>query len=73
MYEQFHYDIGNLVQLAWRRPYYQVTWRGWVFEPNGRGNGVRRLSVYRLDNGHWDCYHEDELHDTFWTWEEWKK
>jgi hypothetical protein len=68
MLSQYQYDVGDLVQLVRMGKVYHVTWRGQmkVQQPNGV---VLRVNVYRLDNGFWDCYHEQEL-TTAWRWGE---
>jgi hypothetical protein len=62
----YRYDVANLVQLVKGGAVYTVIWRGQLKVRTLGGWG--RVNVYRLDNGYWDCYHEDELHSA-WRWE----
>jgi hypothetical protein len=66
MLSQPQFDIGTLVQLVRGGQVWTVIWRGFlrVRLPSGWG----RAHVYRLNNGFWDCYHEQELH-TAWRWD----
>jgi hypothetical protein len=67
MFGYYKYDVGNVVQLVRGGKAYTVKWRGYLEVPNPHG-GIGRVSVYRLDNGYWDCYYENELHSA-WRWE----
>jgi hypothetical protein len=60
------FSVGNVVQLVHRGAGHTVIWRGQQ-KVNESGLWVRRW-VYLLDNGHWDCYHEEELHP-FGRWD----
>jgi hypothetical protein len=40
----------------------RVIWRGKQMVPSITGRQPYEVPVYRLDNGHWDCYYEHELH-----------
>lgn len=54
------FDVGNVVQLVRGSPAYAVSWWGHVLVPHA--GGWYWEWVYRIDNGYWDCYYEDELH-----------
>jgi hypothetical protein len=60
------YTVGNVVQLVRGGQAYTVVWRGQI--QHRYAGGMVRLWVYRLDDQHWDCYYEDELHNA-WRWE----
>jgi hypothetical protein len=40
----------------------RVIWRGKQMVPSITGRQPYEVPVYRLDNEHWDCYYEHELH-----------
>jgi hypothetical protein len=52
------FDVGNLVQLVRGGPIITVIWRGYILVTPPEGLRYRE-TVYRLDNGHWDCYYEE--------------
>jgi hypothetical protein len=54
------YDVGNIVQLAYLGRGYLVTWRGQQKERLPSGVVIREW-VYKLDDGHWDCYRAEDL------------
>lgn len=56
----FAFAIGHRVQPAHSSPA-PVVWRGQHKERHPDTGLVHRINVYRLDNGYWDCYREDEL------------
>lgn len=56
----FAYSLGHQVQPVPEAPARQVIWRGQLKERQADGL-VRRVNVYRLNDGFWDCYREDEL------------
>ena len=57
----FQYIIGNFVRLLPQdSPTQRVIWRGKQVVPSLTGRPYE-VAVYRLDNGHWDCYYEHEL------------
>jgi hypothetical protein len=58
MLNQWHFDVGNLVQLEANGKIYEVIWRGTQRLRDGKG--WVRYDVYKLNAG-WDCYHADEL------------
>ncbi|MBX0289613.1 hypothetical protein K3G63_04140 [Hymenobacter sp. HSC-4F20] len=57
----FAYTLGQPVQPGSDARPHRIVWRGQVKERHPRTGLVRRVNVYRLDNGYWDCYYEAEL------------
>lgn len=57
----FAYEVGNRVQPESSAPARTVVWRGQLKERLPETGWVHRINVYRLDDGFWDCYREDEL------------
>ncbi|MBF9223001.1 hypothetical protein [Hymenobacter ruricola] len=57
----FAYELGHRVQPAPEAPARQVIWRGQLRERRPETGLVHRVNVYRLNDGFWDCYREDEL------------
>ena len=57
----FAYGLGHRVQPVTLPVAYPIIWRGQVRERHPRTGLVHRVNVYRLDNGFWDCYYEEEL------------
>ena len=57
----FAYSIGHRVQPEPNAPARSVIWRGQHKERHPTTGLVHRINVYRLDDGFWDCYREDEL------------
>ncbi|UYZ64644.1 hypothetical protein [Hymenobacter weizhouensis] len=57
----FMYALGQPVQPAPSALARTVIWRGQVKARHPHTGLVRRLNVYRLDDGYWDCYYEAEL------------
>ena len=57
----FAYDVGHRVQPAPDAPARQIIWRGQLRERRPDTGLVHRVNVYRLNDGFWDCYREDEL------------
>ncbi len=57
----FAYEVGHLVLPAPAAPARAVVWRGQLKERHPQTGLVHRVPVYRLDDGHWDCYREEEL------------
>jgi hypothetical protein len=56
----YQFQIGSLIQLAPDTRAYMVIWRGQ--QPSYLSNGgIIEQNIYRLDDGFWDCYHEEEL------------
>jgi hypothetical protein len=60
------FNVGNVVQLVQGGPAHVVIWRGQLEVRDARGQ-VWRSNVYRLDDEHWDCYHEEAVHSA-WRW-----
>ena len=63
----YRFNVKNVVQLVKGGSAHEVIWRGQLEVRDARGK-VTRWNVYRIDNGFWDCYHEEELHSA-WRWE----
>ncbi|MBO2009156.1 hypothetical protein [Hymenobacter negativus] len=59
-YGEFHYGIGDLVQVAYNAPVRTITARGWLLVSYAQSN--RREDAYQLDDGHWDWYWAAELY-----------
>ncbi|RTQ45680.1 hypothetical protein EJV47_24660 [Hymenobacter gummosus] len=57
----YAYQVGQPVQPAFALRAHKIIWRGQLKERHPRTGWVHRINVYRLDDGHWDCYREDEL------------
>lgn len=57
----FQYVIGSFVKLAQGAPMQRVIWRGKQVVPDIVGR-PHQVPVYRIDNDHWDCYYEYQLH-----------
>ena len=57
----YAYAIGGRVQPPLGEQTHAITWRGQLKERRPDTGLVHRVNVYLLDNGYWDCYHEEEL------------
>ena len=57
----YAYQVGQPVQPAFTVQAHRIIWRGQLKERHPHTGWVHRINVYRLDDGHWDCYREDEL------------
>jgi hypothetical protein len=57
----YAYDVGLLVQPATQTQAHPIVWRGQLKERHPATGLVHRVNVYRLDDGYWDCYREEEL------------
>jgi len=57
----FAYAVGHRVQPTPEAPARQVIWRGQLRERRPETGLIHRTNVYRLNDGFWDCYREDEL------------
>jgi hypothetical protein len=58
----YNYDVGSLVQLERGGPMHTVIWRGFIRARVPAANNLwGRAPVYRLDDGHWDCYYEEQI------------
>jgi hypothetical protein len=57
----FAYAVGHRVQPAPEAPAREVIWRGQLRERRPETGLIHRTNVYRLNDGFWDCYREDEL------------
>jgi len=57
----YAYDLGRLVQPTTQQQAHPVVWRGQLKERHPATGLVHRVNVYRLGDGYWDCYREEEL------------
>jgi hypothetical protein len=57
----FAYELGHQVVAVIGTAPRIVTWRGQLKERHPESGMVHRVPVYRLDDGYWDCYREEEL------------
>ncbi len=57
----FAYDLGRLVQPTSQMQAHPIVWRGQLKERHPATGLVHRVNVYRLNDGYWDCYREEEL------------
>lgn len=57
----FAYDLGQPVQPETQNRAYAVIWRGQLKERHPDTGWIHRVNVYRLNDGFWDCYREEEL------------
>ena len=57
----YAYGVGSRVLPAHEAEPHTVVWRGQLKERHPQTGLVHRVPVYRLDNGYWDCYREEEL------------
>lgn len=57
----FTYELGRAVLPVTQAQPHPVVWRGYLKERHPGTGLVHRVPVYRLDDGFWDCYREDEL------------
>ncbi|AYA36650.1 hypothetical protein D3Y59_06015 [Hymenobacter oligotrophus] len=57
----FAFDLGQAVQAAYNNRAHRIIWRGQVKERHPATGWVQRINVYRLNDGYWDCYREDDL------------
>jgi hypothetical protein len=56
----FAYELGHRVQPTPTLTA-EVIWRGQLKERHPATGLVHRVNVYRLNDGYWDCYREEEL------------
>ncbi|WP_046245456.1 hypothetical protein [Hymenobacter terrenus] len=59
--QSFAYSVGHRVLPEPSAPVRTIIWRGQLKERLPETGLVHRVNVYRLDDGFWDCYREDEL------------
>jgi len=57
----FAYEVGRAVLPLTRQQPYPVVWRGHLKERHPATGLMQRVPVYRLADGYWDCYREEEL------------
>ena len=59
--QAYAYNVGHLVQPVPEAAAWPIIWRGQLRERHPRTGLVHRVNVYRLADGYWDCYREEEL------------
>jgi len=57
----FTFALGSLALPVTQENPHPVVWRGHLKERHPATGLVQRVPVYRLDDGYWDCYREEEL------------
>jgi hypothetical protein len=57
----FAFEVGRAVLPVTQQQPYPVVWRGHLKERHPATGLVQRVPVYRLADGYWDCYREEEL------------
>lgn len=57
----FAYELGRAVLPLTQQQAYPVLWRGQLKERHPASGLLQRTNVYRLGDGYWDCYREEEL------------
>ncbi|MBR7207051.1 hypothetical protein KB206_00370 [Microvirga sp. STS02] len=57
----FAYELGYQVLPEPKAAPRTIIWRGQLKERLPETGLVHRVNVYRLNDGFWDCYREDEL------------
>ncbi|MBJ6141771.1 hypothetical protein [Hymenobacter sp. BT559] len=57
----FTFALGSLALPITQEQSRPVVWRGHLKERHPATGLVQRVPVYRLDDGYWDCYREEEL------------
>ena len=59
--QAYAYEVGHLVQPVPEAAAHPIIWRGQLRERHPQTGLVHRVNVYRLGDGFWDCYREEEL------------
>jgi hypothetical protein len=57
----FAFEVGLAVMPLTQQQPSPVVWRGHLKERHPTTGLLHRVPVYRLDDGYWDCYREEEL------------
>ncbi len=57
----FAFELGRPVVPATQQQAHPIVWRGLLKERHPMTGLVLRVPVYRLADGYWDCYREEEL------------
>ena len=57
----FAFELGRTVLPVTQAQPHPVVWRGFLKERHPSTGLVHRVPVYRLADGYWDCYREEEL------------
>lgn len=59
--EGFSYELGRTVLPVTQAQAHPVVWRGYLKERHPATGFVQRIPVYRLADGFWYCYREEDL------------
>ena len=57
----FAFELGRPVLPLTQQQPHPIVWRGHLKERHPATGLVQRVPVYRLADGYWDCYREEEL------------
>jgi len=57
----YAFELGRPVVPASQQQAHPIVWRGLLRERHPATGLVQRVPVYRLADGFWDCYREEEL------------
>lgn len=57
----FAYEVGRAVLPLSQQQPCAIVWRGHLKERHPATGLLQRVPVYRLADGYWDCYREEEL------------
>ena len=57
----FAFEVGRAVLPLTQQQPHAVVWRGHLKERHPATGLLHRVPVYRLADGYWDCYREEEL------------
>ena len=57
----YSHELRGLVQLTQGGRVHTIVWRGPLLVQDPTAGLVLRVPVYRLDDGHWDAYYQDEF------------
>jgi hypothetical protein len=57
----FAFEVGRAVLPLTQQQPHLIVWRGHLKERHPTTGLLHRVPVYRLADGYWDCYREEEL------------
>ncbi|RZJ94747.1 MAG: hypothetical protein EOO60_02320 [Hymenobacter sp.] len=57
----FAFEVGRTVLPLTQQQPHLIVWRGHLKERHPATGLLHRVPVYRLADGYWDCYREEEL------------